>query len=315
MDAALNGVHPRLLALRDEHVQRLLGRDPNVVGIGVGYAIKGGALTEEPALVVYVKEKVTAPVANALPRMIDGFRVDVVEAPFQELAEASIAADPRLQQQDPLVGGISVGPDYLDGQRGTLGFCGTAIGSTKAVLVSNYHVLVKGTPKQGDDVAQPSRQDSILGRGVKCATLLTFIRGNHRYGGVDYGVDAASAEIIAGRRGSNPRTLMGLPGTFPDQTAWAVAGEKVVKYGAMTGGRQGSVAAVGVAVTTKSGTILPNQITVLDYGLPFSQEGDSGALVLRAADFVPVGLLWGGVAKNSCAAPIQPVLDALQVQF
>jgi hypothetical protein len=55
----------------------------NVIGVGIGLARKGSALTQETALIVLVRRKVPVSQLNPkdiIPRMIDGVLVDVQEA-------------------------------------------------------------------------------------------------------------------------------------------------------------------------------------------------------------------------------------------
>jgi hypothetical protein len=55
---------------------------PHVVGVGIGYARRDGAMTGEVALVVMVDQKIAAaslPPEAVIPPQIDGVRVDVQE--------------------------------------------------------------------------------------------------------------------------------------------------------------------------------------------------------------------------------------------
>lgn len=71
----------QISAVQARHADDLLTR-PNVVGVGVGFARKGGEYTEEMALVVMVSQKVPldqlAP-PDVIPRELDGVRIDVQE--------------------------------------------------------------------------------------------------------------------------------------------------------------------------------------------------------------------------------------------
>lgn len=69
-------------AVRARHEAELLAR-PGVVGVGVGLRQRGGALTEEVAIIVMVKSKralADLPPGEALPAEIEGVPVDVQEA-------------------------------------------------------------------------------------------------------------------------------------------------------------------------------------------------------------------------------------------
>src|SRR5215467_6788552 len=71
-------------AIKEKHVDRL-NRFPNVVGVGVGYEVIGGKLTDRVAIRVYVRQKLPkdqlAPDA-ILPDTLDGLPVDVIEDEF-----------------------------------------------------------------------------------------------------------------------------------------------------------------------------------------------------------------------------------------
>jgi hypothetical protein len=63
----------------------LLMSYPNVIGLGVGYAMKNGESTDEPALIVLVAGKLGDDYLDdddILPHEIDGVRVDVQDMGF-----------------------------------------------------------------------------------------------------------------------------------------------------------------------------------------------------------------------------------------
>ncbi|MFC6882679.1 MULTISPECIES: hypothetical protein [Actinomadura] len=75
-----------LARARDRIVDKYLGTDPNVVGVGLGCRTRGGVWTDEPVVVVDVVEKLPCErveQGRLLPRSveIDGreWGVDVVE--------------------------------------------------------------------------------------------------------------------------------------------------------------------------------------------------------------------------------------------
>jgi len=71
----------RVLAVKKDHERELLEK-PNVVGVGVGFRQKAGALTDTVALVVMVSKKLppsSLDPADQIPPVIDGVPVDVQE--------------------------------------------------------------------------------------------------------------------------------------------------------------------------------------------------------------------------------------------
>jgi len=76
-DAQVNA----LTAVQVKHMDKLMSY-PNVVGIGIGFAMDGDQPTNKPAVIVMVSEKL--PMAqlaeeDVLPRELDGITIDVQE--------------------------------------------------------------------------------------------------------------------------------------------------------------------------------------------------------------------------------------------
>jgi hypothetical protein len=71
----------RFLAVYED-VKNQLIRIPGVVRVGVGLRERGGALTEETVLRVYMEEKLPGsqiPPENRIPKLIAGFPTDVIK--------------------------------------------------------------------------------------------------------------------------------------------------------------------------------------------------------------------------------------------
>lgn len=72
----------RAIAVKRRHEADLL-RLPNVVAVGVGRRVRGGAFTDEVCIVVSVRKKTPAAQLDRrdlIPAVLDGVPVDVVEA-------------------------------------------------------------------------------------------------------------------------------------------------------------------------------------------------------------------------------------------
>lgn len=77
------------LRARERVTHKILGeeRRTNVVGVGVGGKIKGGKLTNEPALMVLVTQKVANEELRSedrIPEMIEDIRTDVIEVGYPQ---------------------------------------------------------------------------------------------------------------------------------------------------------------------------------------------------------------------------------------
>ena len=71
----------RATEVKRRHEKELM-RKPNVVAVGVGFRMRGGARTDEVCIVVSVKSKLPASQLkrqDVIPSAIDGVPVDVVE--------------------------------------------------------------------------------------------------------------------------------------------------------------------------------------------------------------------------------------------
>src|SRR5215211_9022790 len=112
----------RAKAIKEKHADRLK-RFPNVVGVGVGFEVVGGKVTDRLAIRVYVRKKLSKDQLTpdaVLPDTLDGLPVDVIEDEFWIHQERPITLEERLVAHTFLRGGISIG-NLLVGGSGTLG--------------------------------------------------------------------------------------------------------------------------------------------------------------------------------------------------
>jgi hypothetical protein len=183
---------PQLAALRLAYrTRRYLLRNPDVLGLGVGYRFRGGTRTDEPALVVYVRRGVKsrdpgrAPRHRRIPERVHvagrgGERwlsVDLVEAGAGELCT-------------PVTAGVTTCNCGTSDEFGTVGWVARQADG-KAVFCSCYHVLLAnrfdpprqvqrfvGTPATREFVTSPSpqfggdaeTQMGLVVRGVRSPT-------------------------------------------------------------------------------------------------------------------------------------------------
>ncbi|MCU0301640.1 MAG: S1 family peptidase [Candidatus Nanopelagicales bacterium] len=275
-----------LARAKSEARDRLLAI-PGVHMVGIGYKRRGGAITDELALVVFVDRKlppgevkagwmVPAEVAVTGP---GGERMtvitDVVErarpVEYPHLADGSLAGRVR-----PVPGGRSI-QGGLGG--GTLGGWVWDDRNDAPVLLSNRHVL--GTTA-GGDVFQPWGSSVAADR----------IADNVRTGTLDATIAAPS---------SSAHVLYEIEGVGPGvyETTTAVLGMAVEKSGATTEHTTGQVVVVNLSTGHAGST---NDFEVHpDPGQPrFAYFGDSGSLIVERTHPTGatwkrvVGLLWGG---------------------
>lgn len=329
-------------AIRD-HRARLL-RLPNVVGVGLGYKRIGGEETREPAVVVFVSEKVPEgelPRALRIPRRINGLPTDVVYIGKVRLLGEQVA---RMRPAQP---GISIG--HYEITAGTFGALVYDARSGEPLILSNNHILANqsngrdGRAKQGDPILQPGPYDggkvgsdtiarlerfAPLRYSVEQATcpaaarfegLVNSLIRTYRSGyfikvykqtPLPNIIDAAVARPVdAGAVTDDILGLGRVKGVAPPELGAAVR-----KSGRTSGLTSGAIAYVDATVTVQ---LDENRFAVFEDQMmmgPMSQPGDSGSLIvddrMRA-----VGLLFAGSTETTVANRIDNVTRLLGVTF
>jgi len=312
----------RLRTVKEAVSEHLL-QDPNVIGLGVGFAVRGGKLTLEPALRVYVRAKFPK---ELLPKealfsrnRFDDLPVDVIEGSYRPAStmryggqQQSIPDPPesRTMWRPVLVGGISVGNSRLP-CGGTLGAVFVAKTDDQPVVLTSWHVLLAGQGAPRDPVCQPA---AVYHRSDN-DTFIGFVD----HGVIDERMDAAIARLEGTRRFTTGRVLsIGmLAGTAEPRL-----GMEVQKSGAGSGRTQGMIDDASFTYRVQYPgfqQLFKNQLHLISRtGRPMSCAGDSGSVLVEADTRRAVGLLYAEeAAMSSCdfavASPIIPVLQELNI--
>ncbi|WP_353475337.1 GDSL-type esterase/lipase family protein [Salipiger sp. H15] len=280
----------------------------NVLGVGVGEKVSEGQMTGLMSVKVYVQRKFPKALlsdAQMIAPEMDGILIDVVE--IGDLRPLMLP-DPRARYDVP-VPGCSIGYDQM--MAGTFGaLVRDRFG--RMHLLSNNHVLAGedtlavGAPifQQGqlDQAADDApRQVGILSQAVPLGL------GN---------VDAALASPLDGVQLSNETLHIGPPRGVSD----VFQGMELHKFGRTTRYTVGFVSdlAADVKIPYLLGGVklYENQIGVTSMGpAPFSEPGDSGALVMSRPGNLAVGLLFAGSPATTFVNPIADVLAGLNVEL
>ncbi len=319
-DATREAEIKRTEGARAVHLQRLR-EYPNVVGTGVGLREVGGEVTEQIALRVYVSRKLPvedlAP-EDMLPREIDGIPIDVVLAPMYPL---QVPAAHRREHDAP-PGGVSIGNLDLGGS-GTLGASVCDAQTGEQLVLSNWHVLCgRRTPGPGPGCR---RSEPVIQLG----------QGGGDTGGTDdrfaelhravlsREVDAAVARVTLER--FVEQTLFGLGAL--NGLGRPRLGQAVRKSGRTTGLTSAVITDLSAEVEIPYSDVEPgfgvgalnwsmrfrNQIVV--HGEGFSRRGDSGSLVVDAANRA-IGLLFASdLYRRGTLNPIDAVIRELGISF
>jgi hypothetical protein len=322
--------------VKSAHTRDLLAKR-NVVGVGLGYKISEGVITDELSLVVSVTHKRDPSVLEAqdlVPQQVDGVRTDVVETgPLY-----AFDLGPRDRWRPVVPPGVSVGHFRI-----TAGTFGCLVRRGEEVFIlSNNHVLANVNEAQaGDHILQPGPADHgtaadhvasladfvPLDFGTSApecpfaewsAKLLNAVAGalgsHHKLeavrqtDGVNH-VDAALARPLSPDLVTNEILHIGAPAGIGEATL----GTEVQKTGRTTDYTQGTITQVDATVRIDyygPSALFTDQLIAT----PMSEPGDSGSAVLDMEQRV-VGLLFAGSGAATVINPIDAVLTALNVEL
>ena len=288
----------------------------NIVGWGIG--IKTPNKDEETVL-VYVKESL--PYLRDLPQFGD-LSTDIVEV-GQPIAYLSPSP---IEPHRPVLGGSSIGHPLI--RSGTLG-CLVEKEGNHYILSNNHVIAATNRAEVGDPVVQPGPYYG----GSSPEDTIAFLEP---YQSIDFSLDMSTPNRIdaaIAKVGYRDQTIV-LPeiidiGPYRSTPLSCytpvLPGLSVQKYGQTTMRTQGFIQAIDVAVKMgydvedqQCTALFDGQITIVgDNSSLFSEQGDSGALILDLEMHKPIGLLVGGsnngYQKVTYANPIDAVLEYYDV--
>jgi hypothetical protein len=337
MNMDLNGA----VAVKRQNFSHLMKRK-NVVGVGVGYKVCAGKLTDEVAVTINVMQKVPsaqlAP-SDEVPKEVDGLPTDVVETGrFLAIEAGETPLNTQERWRPTIPPGVSIG--HIAVTAGTFG-CLVRRGNDIFIL-SNNHVLANvNMAEPGDTIIQPARYDNGS-EPDKVAILAEYIP-------LDFGGESASCNVATGIQkalnwtaqavGSKHRMIAyrSAPGENlvdaalarpldPDQFIpeileigrpkgihEATLGTNVQKMGRTTGFTQGYIMQVDVTTSVDyNGRMATFTHQLMATGM--STGGDSGSAVLDEEGYV-IGLLYAGSGRATLINPIDTVLRLLNVEL
>lgn len=303
-----------LLAPRARRVVHRISARPeyNLVGVGVGPKFVKGRATKRPSVRLYVMQKLDrelVPPEHSLPEAIDGIETDVVAVGHLRAQILSSRKRHRPAKPGCSIGFQLAGPNADILMAGTLGAVVARGG--KRFILSNNHVLAnENALPVGTAICQPGVLDHGEPAGDTIAQLADFVpltaAGPNR-------VDCAIAEI------PNPalvgtRLLPRLGKLASAEPIDAAEGMSVEKVGRGTGQTTGTVYDVSADITLSydlGDLTFVDQILIHGTPEPFSDYGDSGALVVDSDSGRATGLLIGGSEGFAIANHLEDVLSEL----
>jgi hypothetical protein len=338
-------IRERLAAGADARLRGI----PGVIHVSVGLKEKGGALTDQLCIRVYVRRKRDrAEIApdEVIPLEISGIATDV-----NLVGEFDFQTDNTRYR--PIKGGIQISNRILVSAgagggtqiaRGTLGCLAIDQTDNAAVLLSSSHVLMANGAASGDKVFQPGpvwlppvMPQPVPLRPTDDADKIAVIRRGVMTNKADAAIaaiDVSSCCHCCGIHFSNDINGLSAAGQPPRNTIVgderAVSGMRVFKVGHATLRTEGTVVDDNYPdfSITEGATSHPftGQIAVqnTDHTQPFSIHGDSGAVLINASNKI-VGLIFAGgrnVAVHGAPQPfvtlanhISDVFTALNIRI
>jgi hypothetical protein len=201
---------------------------------------------------------------------------------------------------------------HVDAMAGTLG--AVVKKDNDFHILSNSHVLaLGGLARKGDSIVYPGPADG----GAMGADLVANLTGFKKFvmgDGYHNRVDCAIAKPTAERLADLMAEIKGLG--LPSGTIKPVRGMKVTKVGRTTGKTTGMIQDVHFRFTLDyEGDI--GEVGFIDQVLctRYTEDGDSGSLVIDKATGRAVGLHFAGANGGSVFNPIDEVLKALGVKL
>jgi hypothetical protein len=308
------------------HHAALLNR-PGVTGVGLGLRRRGGRLTDEVVVKVFVahkREKADLPAGAVMPATLEAPQgaaaVDVEEMLPPDIPplhaprlDTTMAAARLRVPRRPAVGGVSVAHHAFPVGTIALGMRHRSSGA-HCILSCNHVLSQLNAARLGDEVLQPAPADggvlplSIIG-GVLRWTPVAF-------GGVERNMtDAAIATCVPGQARSWVDGIGAITGVAPT----IALGARVRKVGRATGLTSGIVTVVGASVRPNYAPLGFGQTPALFVNQVVAQidcaYGDSGSLLVDEENRA-VGLLFGGTRSgHTWFNPFDAVCAALDIEL
>lgn len=301
------------LELRDRWLGRLRADRVTPFGVEapefqVAVGVTGAAGEYRVALRVGRLDAATAPLVEAMRDESKG-EIDVREVGDIE----GIAVAPRVR---PLVAGISVGNRI--GEVGTLGCFVRKRGTTAPrFILSNNHVLARlGFAQPQEVIVQPASSDQTESGPFEVAEFGEAVSLKPTANLVDAAIVPLRTDVD-----SDTHALFGVPERLAGQRMTGLReDEPVFKVGRTTQKTTGTIKAWGLSgLSVRLGSRLfefDEQIEIVPDAARFCDDGDSGAVVVDAANLV-VGLLFSKsrTTELAYANPIDQVFTELGIEL
>jgi hypothetical protein len=346
-----SGLRGEVIGMAQTHLvdRAIANTSQNVHAVGIGRKVVDGKPTAQLAVRVYVVQKLAdslIPPAYRIPTAVDGIPTDIIESapafisparprqrprtlartssrPKRVIPTAANCTTARKKAHRPVIAGISAG--HFKITAGTIAyFCrSTRPGDDpeRIFVLSNNHVFANvNQGKAGDDLYQQGPADG----GTSASHFAQLARWvDIKLGGtLANRVDAAIGSLLPNvAHKLEICTLGAITGI-----ASAVEDTAVRKHGRTTGLTEGKVTDDSYDALVGMDHLNPNVVALFEGQMRIERVpphpaiglgGDSGSLVVRAADAAAVGLYFAGPSSGvyGVANHIGDVIKELEIQL
>jgi hypothetical protein len=290
---------PRFVDAQIPKVQSSIMKRKNIIGVGSGLKITNGITTNEPCIIIFVKEKLDKSKIGAddlIPSVINNVKTDVIGVGKVFAGMPKTAELQTLNQRvRPAMAGFSIGHFQI-----TAGTIGTYVYDaslypgipTKYYVLSNNHVLANSNnAKIGDPILQPGPADGGKQPGDIFARLskftpIKFISGSNKPSNM---VDAAIAEVDI----KDALRDINWIGSINGINITRQVGDIVMKTGRTTNFTTGKILSTNGTIDVDYGGGRVARFTNQIITSAMSAGGDSGSLIVDT-NKKAVGLLFAG---------------------
>jgi hypothetical protein len=326
-----------------KHRLELVSRN-KVRRTGVGFKIKDGKITDEVAIIIFVRAK---PSIQALaeqqiepvPKEIEGYKTDIINVPLGFVPRVSrlliTAAMPDDLRHRPFSGGMAIINATGVPGTGTLGLIvqKSTSSADKLYLITNNHVAanedLEGQEPPAARTGDPIIQPGAHGGGQVPQDIIAKLDDWNRLkpsgpGNVNF-YDFAMAEIV--NESMSDAKAYEIMDIGPVKGMEDInLGDKVMKRGRTTRKTTGRVVAVAVETTVDYQGFPCNfidqvVITGIPETIPFSLAGDSGSCIVssdpphRAKALLYAGGTGEGGIDFTVASPIKKIAEDFNLKI
>lgn len=336
-----------LLTIRNEN-RDIINKFDNNLGSALGFKITENKVIKEPAILIFFPQKFSKnilPPDQVFPGILKSAsglecKTDIIEGKFVQprpipppLSDGNYSIILDLKKGvHKLIGGAMLESFDTDGEKknGTIGCIVKKKSNSKNYILTNQHIA----GSIGRPIYFSSSNSFRIGKTTDCfeyEIMEEHFPGLGIHPEIDCRLDCALVElrdetVKLSRPGLFGHGQLGPPLKFNlDSDSMEPLDSEVTSIGIGRGIQTGRIMAFGYELKIDKECIFTDFLILGDEGGVFSDDGDSGKLIVTKEGLQPVALLWGGAydslrrgqgqEKWSYAIEINRLLEKLNVEI